>query len=716
MIVLLFVLVNTVFAFKKQQTSVITVSPLEKAIALPIPSLDEMAGDWMPMKNVANPPAVHNFHDMLIIGYDLTSFSCSPGYFLWHTKPDKIYPPIRLLFGGKEFPAEECRWYPYRALRRNLNCAGFVVETDIRMINEQNAVLCRIHISNTSTLRNKSIVSLEVPGQLKENGLNALTPFQKSANDTKYSTTTAPCQKPFKTVAENGMVCWSWEIDLSPGEEKILEFVSGHGEVKEEEQVVSRVMNWCHEFGSEFDRFKQCWEQRWKDAFTPGNDHFSGNLPVLSTDNLALKRNYYMGVVTMLTLERTQFSIYPRSFVTSGERRPGTQYFWDASMQATVWALLEPSGMKATMRRWLVQNVRKGVVIMLDNTKGFDKERCDSITGYAFSACTIFQTVFNYLTVTHDMAFLDEKLENGKTVLSRMDEISTDWKGLTLPDSPLANYGENRNLLECAPDYIHRVPSANAQNILMMREAALLYELHNNFIRAKELRGEADRFLPAVLSLYKPGDGVWYGLHKDGKRVELRHCLDYIYIGNALVDDLTPTMRKEMSNFVKRELLMRDWMRAMSQKDAAASRSDRPDHGPMGAFDGWIPLTVGTMWRLGFPQDAFEFYCRTAVVTKEGPFAQAREFYGSNRTAYNAPVRVAYRMGCLKECISGAAFSDVVINTFFGFRPSFNGNSIVVDPLSSRPFNGTLSGLRYNDKLFKLTAGNRGVTISKYLP
>jgi len=37
----------------------------------------------------------------------------------------------------------------------------------------------------------------------------------------------------------------------------------------------------------------------------------------------------------------------------------------------------------------------------------------------------------------------------------------------------------------------------------------------------------------------------------------------------------------------------------------------------MGAYDGWIPLTVGAMWRLGSPQDAFEFYCRTAGVTRE---------------------------------------------------------------------------------------------------
>jgi len=48
-----------------------------------VPSLDEMAGDWLPMKDVANPPDVNNFHDMLIINRDLTSFFCNPEDWLW---------------------------------------------------------------------------------------------------------------------------------------------------------------------------------------------------------------------------------------------------------------------------------------------------------------------------------------------------------------------------------------------------------------------------------------------------------------------------------------------------------------------------------------------------------------------------------------------------------------------------------------------------------
>jgi hypothetical protein len=427
--------------------------------------------------------------------------------------------------------------------------------------------------------------------------------------------------------------------------------------------------------------------------------------------NLEWPAYYYMGVQTMLALERTQFPVHPRSFITSGEREDGTQYYWDASMQATAWALLEPAGMKATLCRWLVQNPRSGTTIDIRQTHGFDHRQYSEITGYAFNACAIFKTANEYLRVSGDRQFLYEKLEDGKTVLDHLDALATDFE--TLPKGPhgLTDYGGNANLLECAPAYVNCVPSANAQNVWMLREVAQWHALHGETDRAKQLKDKATDILPAVLSLYKSGDGVWNAYHMDGTLVELRHCVDFIYVGNALQSDLTLTQKSEMIAFVKRELFMRDWMRAMSLQDAAAAHSDRPDHGPMGAYDGWIPLTVGTMWRLGEPRDAFDFYCRTVVVTKEGPFAQAREFYGPNRTTYAGPVRVAERQGCMKECISGVAFTDVVINTFFGFSPSVEGHALLVDPNVPRPFTGELINVCAPRGLTTIVAGQGGVKI-----
>ena len=50
------------------------------------PTLDEMAGDWLALADVANPPDVHNFNQMVIVGRDLTSYYCYPGALFTHTK------------------------------------------------------------------------------------------------------------------------------------------------------------------------------------------------------------------------------------------------------------------------------------------------------------------------------------------------------------------------------------------------------------------------------------------------------------------------------------------------------------------------------------------------------------------------------------------------------------------------------------------------------
>lgn len=51
----------------------------------------------------------------------------------------------------------------------------------------------------------------------------------------------------------------------------------------------------------------------------------NGGQPVLATDNAALARNYYMGALTMLVLERTQVPVHPRSFITGGLAARGAE-------------------------------------------------------------------------------------------------------------------------------------------------------------------------------------------------------------------------------------------------------------------------------------------------------------------------------------------------------------------------------------------------------
>jgi hypothetical protein len=704
-----------------------------RATALGIPTMDEMAGEWIPTETIVNPPSLHNFHNMLIVDRDLTSYFFSPGGWLYNlaayadAKEPSIwrrgYPAVKLFLDGIEYPAQEARQGGYRVLRRNVHCNGIAVETDTRMVNEQRGVLCQITMTNTTALPRKCRAALRMPGSLQPDGVGVANEFQRSG----VISIIRPTRRPDAVDIDAYIVVdWKWNIELPPGGRFTVGFVAGdeptkipgtdgfiQGDIGNEKgsKTDARVADWASHFDGAFADCKEAWENRWADAFTPGNKHFSGHLPVLKTDDVALRRNYYMGVHTLLSVERTQFALYPRSFITNGERDDGTQFYGDMASLPTIWALLEPTGMKVTLRRWLVQNLRNGAWLDIRQTKGFDTKKYDRMYGYALNACLFFKSIDTYLRVTGDQAFLDATLEDGQTVFQHMDTIATDWE--TLPKGPqgLTDFGGNECLLECAPNYTHCVASMNAQAVWMLRQLAQWYTLRGNTARAEKLRVDADAFVPKVQSLYKTGDGVWFTRHMDGSKVEVRHCLDYVFVGEALQTDLSPAQKSEMNAFVQRELFARDWMHAMSTRDPSASITNRADHGPHGSYDVWLPLTIGTMWRLGDPKAAYDFYRRTAVVTREGSFTQAHEFYGPTWDAYDAPVRISEDRGNMREAVGAAAFTDVVVQTFFGYSPNLSGSELLSDPTVSRPFEGELQNIRFGEKEIKLKADHQGVKI-----
>jgi hypothetical protein len=168
-----------------------------------------------------------------------------------------------------------------------------------------------------------------------------------------------------------------------------------------------------------------------------------------------------------------------------------------------------------------------------------------------------------------------------------------------------------------------------------------------------------------------------------------------------------------MRDFVTRELLMKNWMRAQSLQDPAADRSDRPDHGPMGAYAGWPPETVDGLCHLGYWQDALDFYRRCEAATHEGAFSQGDEFYGPKKRDYDAPVRIANAGTICREALCGAGFADVVIRAFFGFRPSLDEQRMLWMPQQPRGFSGQLRHVRWGKALFTIRSTPTGVSSEK---
>jgi hypothetical protein len=499
----------------------------------------------------------------------------------------------------------------------------------------------------------------------------------------------------------------TWNISLAPGKTKVIEFVMAFGERGE---VQSRATRWADNFDAVFNDAKRLWEQRYVQVFTPHNGFFEHNLPVLQTDDPAIRRNYYMGVVTMLLLFRDQLPYSSRVFLTGGPRYGASVMFiWDTGMMDTVFALLEPSTMRAYITKTLQWDLDKFLAFDYYGNRAF---------GYRYVANypMLFRIATTYLRVTRDRAFLNEKVGD-KTVLEHLDRLALHYRDYLMPDGGLADFGGDPwHFLECVPTYIHATAGFNAAYVSMLRDMADLYDFLGNRQLASQHRAAAEKLVKAIYpQLYVPGKGFWQSRYPDGRQFDMRHCLDFQFVAQGIGEGLPAPVQKEMRDFVVSELLMKNWMRAQSLQDPAAEQSDRPDHGPMGAYSGWPPETIDGLCHLGYWKEALDFYRRCEAVTREGAFSQGAEFYGPTKKDYDAPVRIATAGTICREALCGADFTDVMIRTIFGFHPSLNLNR--QSPLwaadQPRGLSAKLRHVRWGSSLMTITSGPNGLTAEK---
>jgi hypothetical protein len=607
-------------------------------------------------------------------------------------------------------------WYPYPKLD------GPTTTRDEELEN------VRKHIGEPSTGSDESVVEL-IDGKPKLTGKKALWPGDDeilgsekytartadgfllvSDRETEALTAFSVLQAPDRMALRNSGASLAWSRNMKAGESYTLSFLMAYGD--QEPQLLTDMRGWTDGFDSVFQSVDRIWQERWQALFDPENDMISGCFPVLETPDMRAAKVYYTGPLTLLYLMNTHLPEHSKVFLTGGPRWGASiTFFWDITEWSTLWAVVDPEMMKEHLSAW----------IEIDPSLHYGKDNFGGKgvgNGYSANYWALFQLLRSYVTTTRDFAFLQKEI-HGKTVFEHMESYALNWKNLAPYGSPgfmdeaykLADFGDDEwNLLECVPTYKHIVPSFNAGYIWMMREMAQLHEVAGTQERAAELREEADEMAGRLLQLYA-GDGVWNSLYPDGKTVEVRHCLDFMFLGRYVPQDIPPEIRDEMIAFLYRELITDHWMRAQSLKDIAAEESDRADHGPLGAFDGWPAGTMDALTRMGYPQRALDFYHAIEPVTYEGCWAQAHELWGEEKREKSARVRIAQRGWHNRESSSGIAMSQVMLKDFFGFYPDVEGRAFR-DP-GTFDFSGRLHHLRYNGSYYTMEVEQGSVTMKK---
>lgn len=508
---------------------------------------------------------------------------------------------------------------------------------------------------------------------------------------------------PDKIITKNSGGTASWNWTLAPGETKIIRYVMTYGD--DEKSLQNNLNTWTADFESSFNSVQKAWEEKWEMIFRPNNPLISGCFPILETDDQKVKKVYYAGPLTMLYLINTNLPQHEKVFLTGGPRWGASiTFFWDITLWSTLWAVVDPVMMKEHLSSW----------IRIDPSKYYGKDNFGGKgvgNGYSANYWALFQMIRDYIAVTGNEGFLQDTI-NGKAVLEHLEDYALNWKKISLYGQEgctddlykLADFGDDEwNLLECVPTYKHIVPSFNVGYAWMMREMARIYEKLGKREKAAQMDTFASEMIQRILKLYA-GNGVWYSLYPAGKKIEVRHCLDFFFIGKYIPNDVPENIRKEMIDFLYRELMADHWMRAQSVDDVAAAQSDRPDHGPLGAYDGWPAETMDALTQMGFPQKALDFYHAIEPVTYEGIWAQAHELWGENKTTKHARVRIAERGWHNRESSGGISLSQVVLKDFFGFYPQIGGEALQ----NHGPFNlsGKLYHVLYNNAYHTILLDN----------
>jgi len=478
-------------------------------------------------------------------------------------------------------------------------------------------------------------------------------------------------------------------------------------------------------FDAHFEAAKTDREERFKSVFDDEDDkYFTGSLPTLETDDVDLERVYYSGVVGFLELHRHVNERNPHvphappntttAYVTgSGENCTTNIFFWDIAYAATSYSLLDPVNTRASILYFIKMAGN-------DNESGWGIDLMGGINvgnHYAANDFSIFKLSYNYVAVTGDYDFLNELVED-KPVIAWMENFALAFKNNTRNVEggiDLADYGESANLLECVPSYEHKVAAFNSANVWMMKVLSNLIEIsgEGEDDKVKQLRDDADELAAKVLELYQNGQGVFAARSLNDTDVPVRTVIDFVYTTEFMSEYFPREMADEMVKFVSDELLTESWMRALSLSDEAAKDSDRTDHGPNGAYNGWPALTSSAMIKLGHLDEGVKFLIRTAQVTKLGPHGQATGIIENDDGIF-----VAYKpfeVTLFNEVTSLDFVESVLVGVFGLDLTNSLGSSSIPSLLSEsepRGVEAKLRGLRFKGGLVNLESNSEGIYVT----
>lgn len=608
------------------------------------------------------------------------------------------------------------QWFPHRVVREQ-TVDELQIRTAMFLPAETRAAVEMIEVRNMAAASREVTLEFNVRGAVIHKGItwfnelpgegdNRLTWNAAQGRITFAAQhSAAACAQGIHPQAQavRGGNMLRYTLRMQPGERQEFHFVAAiAGSAADAEALHDRLQT---SFATLDRENEDAFDRLVRSAFTPGNSSFSGHLPQLHTDSETLWDLYHNGIKGLLTARRrSPDSAYGPTLLTlSGHVLPTLSFPWDTALTSLSLALLDPQPLRQLVEVWFQRDMHQHLAT-------------DYITGeaigpwYGVNDMAIVRCAQNYLRVTGDFAWLD-KTVGERTVIDHLHDHSTYWKKLVKTGTGLADYGEISNLLEVVSTYLHEVAGMNAGNVSSMRFTAELLERRGQSQQAAALRADA-RDLAARINrlLYVDGKGWWRCGQPDGTFNEVRHCYDFLAVLDNMSEDLTKRQKQEMAQYFREQLASKKWMRALSAGDPDATWNIRPDHSCLGAYAAWPPMCAKGLYKCESPGQIAPWLTELAKAGRQGPIGQGHFTEdvvpplagGAHKASEDAPYIEDW---C---CISGGAFTDLVIESIFGVEPTLYAGVKATPKLAEFDAAARLENLHYQGAEY--TASHSGVT------
>ncbi|MBC8402020.1 MAG: hypothetical protein H8E14_11070, partial [Candidatus Marinimicrobia bacterium] len=333
-----------------------------------IPTTDDLKSAPLTHRNndLFNPPGLTNFLGTIQVAEGLTgirsinfppfcgSDMITAGLYL----DDRYFPALNL--------PVTYTWYPDRIIR-SCEYKGLKLESVTSLVVGKQVVIIRLMIKNQSGTEAALRLRLRFQGGVTHSvdKWADFMPPSESDNQVEIDENRKALlftARHSEAYILQGLVADSVAMDRQGGSTSLV-LPAGSGKEVSVIYVLGQTVSTVqteyeaiiNDIPGQLQRIRSDWNTELKAIFTPGNNRYSGSLPELETDDVAVQKLYNTGILGVIYFKRDNpHSVYGRAYDTLMPRYWQTVTFlWDYSLSSNVHALLDPKVMRKYLEFWM---------------------------------------------------------------------------------------------------------------------------------------------------------------------------------------------------------------------------------------------------------------------------------------------------------------------------------------------------------------------------